>query len=346
LSDLVALNEEMAALVRSGASLEQGLVQLGSDFPGQLGGLAERLGQRLQSGESLMRILEEDATTFPPIWRGMVAAGIRSGRLAVVLESLAATGRRISEMRRTIGAALIYPIVVVVLAYLVFVFLVTYLSPVLVGAFHDLTTTSDPIVSWLAWLGVNAAWWVFWPPAALGSLLAVEWLQTSGFQASDGPLSRMASWCWPSIRRSRREARLGTFTEILSLLIREQTPLPEAIILAANASGDDRLRESATKLAERLASGQTLSASDVRALDMPPLLGFMLSSGANRAALGNALAETAARYRERSTVTAARIAMFFPILLTVLVGGAVTLTLGLTTVWPIWRLMLELGSTA
>lgn len=344
LSDLVALNEEMAALVRSGTSLEQGLVDLGDELPGRLGNLAARLGRRLQSGESLTRILADDTTTFPPIWKAAVAAGIRSGRLAVVLESLAATGRRIAEMRRTIGAALVYPMIVVVLAYLVFVFLVTYLAPIVSGAFHDLTASSEPIVTWLAWLGSNAAWWVFWPPAALAGLLIVEWLQTRrGFQSSNGPISYLVAKCWPPIKRSRRDAQLAAFVEILSLLIRERTPLPEAIILAANASGNDGLRTSAVSLAERLSNGQILSAEDVRLLKLPPLLGFMLATGANRAELGDALAVTAARYRERSTHAAARTAMALPILLTAFIGGGVTLMLGLGTIWPIWRLILQLG---
>ncbi len=345
LSDLVALNDEMAALVRSGTSLEQGLVDLGGEFPGRLGNLAARLGQRLQSGESLTRILAEDSTAFPPIWKAMVAAGIRSGRLAVVLESLAATGRRISEMRRTIGAALVYPMIVAALAYFVFVFLVVFLAPILANAFRNLTATSEPIVTWFAWLGDHAAWWIFWPPVALAVLLIVEWLQTRrGFQSSNGPVSRLIAMCWPTIKRSRRDARLAAFVEILSLLIREQTPLPEALVLAANASGDDGLRVSAVTLAERLGSGQSLSADDVRALKMPPLLGFMLATGANRAALADALAVTAAGYRERSTNAAARTAMVLPIVLTALIGGAVTLTLGLAMIWPIWRLLLQLGS--
>lgn len=345
LSDLVALNDEMAALVRSGTSLEQGLVELGNEYPGRLGNLATHLGQRLQSGESLTAILRESSSTFPPVWVAMVAAGIRSGRLAVVLESLATTGRRIAEMRRTVGAALLYPMIVVILAYLVFVFLVSYLAPILSDAYLDLTASQEPFVAWLAWLGANAAWWAFWPPAALATLLAVEWFQSRrGFQSSIGPLSNLIAYFWPPIKRSRQDAKFAGFTEILSILIREGTPLPEALELAANASSDSRLQVSATQLAERISRGQSLSVDDARALRIPPLLGFMLSTGANRADLSDALAASAARYRERSTDSAARTALVLPIALTACVGGAVTLAIGLIAVWPVWQLLLKLGN--
>ena len=345
LPDLVALNEEMAALVRSGIPLEQGLVDLGREFPGQLGVLAAQLGRRLQSWESLGRILEENSTSRPPVWTATVAAGIRSGRLAAVLESLAASGRRVAEMRRTIGAALVYPMIVVALAYAVFVLLVTYLAPILAGAFRDLAQSSEPFVTWLAWVGVNTVWWVFWPPAALAALLFVEWLQTRrGFETSDGPVSRLVARVWPGIYRSRRDARLAAFLEILSLLVREQTPLPDALRLAANASGDEGLRTSATTLAERLAGGQTLSSEEVRSLKIPPLLGFMLTTGSHRAGLSDALAANARRYRERSSNAAARTSLVLPIVLTAVVGGSVTLVLALSTIWPIWQLVFRLGA--
>ena len=43
LDQLLALNDEMAALVRAGIPLEQGLTALGHEAPGKLGLLATRL---------------------------------------------------------------------------------------------------------------------------------------------------------------------------------------------------------------------------------------------------------------------------------------------------------------
>ena len=41
--ELLALNDEIAALVRAGVPLERGLADLGGDMPGRLGALATRL---------------------------------------------------------------------------------------------------------------------------------------------------------------------------------------------------------------------------------------------------------------------------------------------------------------
>src|SRR5688572_1312738 len=114
----------MAALVRAGTPLERGLVEFGEEMPGRLGRISTRLGERMQGGEALPQILADQSLGLPPVWTSMVSAGIRSGRLGSVLESLAATGRRIAENRRIVAMAMIYPIVLLVVAYLVLVFLV------------------------------------------------------------------------------------------------------------------------------------------------------------------------------------------------------------------------------
>jgi general secretion pathway protein F len=344
LPDLVALNDEMAALVRAGTPLEQGLVEFGAEMPGRLGDIATRLGQRLQAGEGLAQILADKSIPLPPVWTAMVIAGIRSGRLGNVLESLASTGRRVAETRRIVVTSLIYPTAVMIVAYLVFTFLVVYLAPILFGAYFDLTGRTEPIVRSLAWLSDHPAWLVL-PPVVLGLALLLEWTWTRrGFAAGDGPISGLIAKCWPAIGGSRRDARLATFTEILSLLVRERTPLSEALVLAGDTCGDKHLRSTAIALAQRFDQGQSPSADELRGLGFPPLLGFMLVSGANRTELGDALASTAHHYRERSTSVAAQTALVLPIVLSSVVGGAVTLVVGLAMLLPVWRLIMQLGS--
>ena len=57
LDDLIALNDEIAALVRAGVPLEAGLAELGGDLPGRLGQFATVLAQRTARGESLAQAI-------------------------------------------------------------------------------------------------------------------------------------------------------------------------------------------------------------------------------------------------------------------------------------------------
>ena len=344
LTDLIALNEEMAALVRAGTPLEQGLAEYGAEAPGRTGEIATRIGLRLQTGESLSQILADRSLGLPPIWTAMVTAGTRSGRLGAVLESLATTGRRIAENRRTIITALIYPLVVMTVAYLVFVFLVTYLAPILSKAYLDLTGEPQSFVTWLSWLGAEGRGWLFVPPIAVCVFFLLEWLMARrGFATSQGLVGRIVSRFWPAIGRAQSDARLATFAEILSLLVRERTPLGEAIVLAADSTGDKPTSAAATALAAQIANGQRPAEENLRQLNFPPFLRFLLATGQNRDDLGDVLAQTARHYRERSSITAQQTALLLPILISAVVGGTVTLAVGAATVWPIWQLIMRLG---
>src|SRR5205807_9413780 len=80
LPQLTAILEEIAALVRAGVPLDQGLLHMGGDFPGRAGELMRALAEDVRCGESLPSALAERGTAFPPVFRGVVEAGLRSGQ--------------------------------------------------------------------------------------------------------------------------------------------------------------------------------------------------------------------------------------------------------------------------
>src|SRR6185437_8000132 len=75
LDQLVALNDEIAALVRAGLPLERGLREVGGDLPGRLGTTMTALAGRLSRGASLPEAIEAERARLPRIYRAIVEAG-------------------------------------------------------------------------------------------------------------------------------------------------------------------------------------------------------------------------------------------------------------------------------
>ncbi|MHB8897268.1 MAG: type II secretion system F family protein [Thermoguttaceae bacterium] len=345
LDQLIALNDEMAALVRAGVPLEHGLEALGGDLAGQPGRLAQLLVGRMNSGESLSRILADDNSNFPPVWRAVVEAGIRSGHLAAALESLSLTARRISELRKTVLAGLVYPVVVVSLAYLLFIFLLLRLIPLMARAHLDLTGRADRMLAVLGKMGETAPWWAI-PLPLVAAVLLVAWWRRSG----------RAVWAWRGrgkssgygrrggFRGTIQMSRMATFTEVLSLLVKERVPLEDALVLAGEASGDRAIARASAQVAERLRRGDRFEKRDDLPVGLPPLLGWLLMSADRQQDLGAALSRTAAVYRNRAARKALWTALYLPIWLTVLVGGTATLICGMITFAPLLRLFYQLSA--
>lgn len=348
LEQLVALNDEMAALVRAGVPLEQGLVEIGGEMSGRLGSLATRIGQRMRQGESLSQILAGDEHQFPPVWRAIVEAGLRSGHLSTALEGLSTTARRVAELRKSICVAWIYPLTVIAIAYAFFVFLVVMLAPRMLDAYRDLTSRTSALLETLVTVGRGADWWGPLVPLAVIGVCTVRWYRSGRASLIQTRAHRIlprgfSLFHWPSVRQALRDGRMATFSEILATLLDHEVPLSQAVVLAADASGDRSLGGVARELSTRLERGEVFVRREELPAAFPPLIGWLLSSGSQPAAMSRALRLTAENYRRRAAQAALWNATYLPLLLTATVGGTVTLLEALAVFIPIARLLYDLG---
>src|SRR3954447_17311510 len=159
LGHLIALNDEMAALTRAGLPLGRGLRDVGRDLTGGLSAAMLRLSARMEQGEGLSEALAADPQAVPPVYRAVVEAGLRAGRLPTGLESLAGFVRSYDDARRTIGLAFWYPMIVLVLAYTLFVLMVTQMVPRFLTAFESLEIAVPWSVKALGAVGATALFW-------------------------------------------------------------------------------------------------------------------------------------------------------------------------------------------
>ena len=256
LDDLIALNDEIAALARAGLPLEHGLLGVGGDLPGRLGRLARSLGTRMEGGSTLAEALAAEGPGVPATYRAVVEAGLRSGRLAEALEGLAGFARSYVELRRTMGQALLYPLMVLAMAYGLFVLLVMDVMPRLVDAFAAMRVPAAGMMRPIAALGDSVAVWGPILPILLAVVLALWW--RSGRASAFAPGRLAWGWRWvPGVSRILDEATIAQFADWLALLIEHGVPWAEAVTLSAAATGDPRLAAAAERIADSSRQGES-----------------------------------------------------------------------------------------
>ena len=340
LDDLIALNHEIASLVRAGVPLEQGLAELGPDLPGRLGQYTAALAQRTARGESLAQAIAGDADRLPTAYRAVIEAGIRAGRLPAALESVADGARQLSESRRTALLAVTYPLMVLVVAWCGLLFFTCVLAPQLAAMFRAFDVPGRGFLETLATAGRNAWYWGPVFPVVL-VLLFIVWRM-----ASARPNSRRLGWARsflsraPWMGRMLQYSRAATFLDVLALLVEHQTPLPEAVVLAAESSGDPETLHSARQLATAIESGQSLPEA---APAFPPLVGWLLMAAGRGEALLPALRHAAAACRRRARHQSDMFHLFTPIFFTIAVGGGVVALYALMLFLPYVSMLYALG---
>jgi type II secretory pathway component PulF len=339
LDHLLALNEEIAALVRAGVPLDRGLLEAGHDVRGRLGRISGVLGRRLNRGESLAEALEAERRALPPLYRAVVTAGARAGQLPAALEGMARYIRGLSDARRSIGLALWYPGLVVCLAYGLFIGLVSLVVPRFVAAFDSLGVAPSGSLRWLEWAGDTVGYW--WPvgPFAIAVMAAI-WMRsgtTAGLQGGAWSGLRLLPWMGSLIA----DYEAANFAEMLALLLEHRVPYPSAMVLAAEASGSRRLADGARRAAEALERGEPGGAAMQAAGPgaFQPMLSWTLATGQLQGSLDSALHHLAELYRRRARYRADRLAVFLPMILTVVVGAGAAVFYGLALFLPLIEML-------
>lgn len=341
LDSLIALNDEIAALARAGIPLETGLGGMTSSASRELRLLTDDLADQLQRGTSLPAALERQSDRFPPLYRAIVAAGLRTGRLPDALEMLTRFARSLRETRRQFGLAMIYPGIILLLAYGLVLFLLREVGSVFVEMYRSPELPKRP---WIEAIGAlnrtMEVWW--WIPPLLAAAFGVWLWLSSRSMFGRSALGQFASACVPWMRGTILNFHRANFSDLLALLIEHGVPLADALVLAGDASGDRRLRRAAHALNEEIRQGRSLSDAIASRRAFPPFMRWMIGTAERQGALGPALRQLGEMYRRRALVKAEWFRIIMPVLLTLVVGGSAVLLYALLLFYPISRLLTDL----
>lgn len=335
--DLVTLNEQIASMARAGLPLDQGLRSLASDLQsGRLKRVTLGLSEELRQGANLAEAFDRWQSDLPPHYAGIAEAGIRTGRLPDVLQTLTRHARSIVEMRSTILAAMIYPILVVIVAVGVLIGLV-YLQRLLSETLREFQLQLPKATRATIWLGEHLEWTLGIPLACIAIGLVIVW----ALRRTEGGCIAWTNFVYqvPLVGSLVRSARLAAFVDLLAGMVEYSMPLPEAFRLAGGATGDPILARQSRILSQRLAEGEAFGKAIREQRLLPEWTAWMAMVGERQGKLAETLREVAETYRRQVAVRAEVIKNVVPSLFVVIVGGVVGLVFLLVVFAPFLSLI-------
>ncbi|MFK7778078.1 MAG: type II secretion system F family protein [Gimesia sp.] len=342
LDELIALNEEMISLVQAGIPLELGLREMGNELPDRLGKISSKLAEKMERGYSLSEAMNSEGNRFPKVYRVIVEAGIKSGKLTVALEEMSNYAWELFHLRRQIGMAMIYPLIVFSLAYGLFlVFLFEMLARFNL-AYEVFRMEDSQSLHLLNVMESTVVYWGMIPPLLL-FVFAILWMRTGSSQLLNFKgTSRLIGWI-PGVQKIANYYRYGNFAELMSLLIQQNIPFAESIVLAAEATGDDQLVLSANQMAERHLKSQVESSDSAKEYGWPPLLTWLLTTNNHHGELSQALKNAADMYRRKAMNYSRWFRILFPIFTGTIIGGGTVLCYSLVLFLPFSDMLKQLA---
>ena len=115
--DLLVFFRQLAVILQSGVPLAQGLLLIADNMTNQrFAGCVQHIAARLSAGEELSLSLRIYPKVFEPLAVGLIEAGEAGGILEQVLDRVALLLEERAKIRGQIIGALIYPVIVLILA--------------------------------------------------------------------------------------------------------------------------------------------------------------------------------------------------------------------------------------
>jgi type II secretory pathway component PulF len=291
-ADLAA---RVAELTKAGLPLGPGLRALAYELPGwRLPRMLHALADRLDAGADLVDALESQSQNLPLHLRGLIIAGVRSGRLAEVLEEFVDMQRSQAEVRRRVCLSLAYPFILLVFMAALAVVANLYIVRAFEKIFMDFGTRL-PVVTQVT---ITMAGPVMWFSIALVVLATVIPLMLVA--------APKASWLWPIVHRLPmlgpllRLSHLTQYSRLMSILLDQQVPLPDALRLSASGSRDSGLARGSREVAEDVEKGRVLYESMAEHRQFPSSMIPVIQWGQLAPALPDAFRSVAEMFEGRT----------------------------------------------
>lgn len=349
---LADLNDELAAMVHTGIPLDEGLRNAAKYLKADSKDFIRHLLQKIEEGASLDEAVQSEAIQLPSTYVALIKSGIRMGRLPEALTSFASFARARMDLRRELGAALIYPAIILIIAFMLSLFVCFVIFPELVNANELFQLKNTLVMNMLMSLfGFYQNWFILIPAIFLALLFSWKFSRHSFMlsrevnQSGLKSLATNIAYGWvPGYRRLVLDMNYSTFAEMAGVLLSYHIPLSDSLVLAAECTGNSKMVNQFRAVAEKLEQGEGIEGSIQSAAELPGYIQSMLMNPAHQNRLPDIMSEIARVYQTRVLNRIEWIQNIVPVGLVVLVAGGITVCYALLVFLPFVEILKMLGS--
>ncbi len=324
--EFVIYLRQFATLLESGISLIQSTYILKEQTSSKaLQRALTQIAEDLEGGLSFSDAAEKHHKIFPDLFVNMVRAGEAGGNLDEILDRLAAYYEKQYDTRQKVISALAYPIVVLVIAIGIVIFLLSFVVPRFADMFLSFGGDIPPITQFVMSLGElsQSMWWLFivLPLLFYGGIQYMK--QYPRFSYGLDLLKLRIPIFGPLIQK----AVLARMTRTMSSLFNSSVPILQAVYITERIVGN-KVVESVLKTTRKsLEKGESMAAPMQKHWIFPPLVTQMVSVGESSGSLDHMLGKVADFYESELDYATDRIkSLIEPVMiafLALIVGGIV-----------------------
>ena len=265
------------------------------------------VNRELKRGETLASSMRKRKDVFPNLLTSMIDAGERSGNLDIILKRMAEYYEKETKIRGKIKSAMIYPIVLGVVAIIAITFILTFVMPTFVQMFEennvDLPMSTKMVLGTSKMLGKYGI--IIFLILVTAIILLGKYLKSEEGQYKLSSINLKI----PVIKKLTQKIIVSRFTRTMGIVSSSGMSLVTSIEIVASVVGNKIAEKELLKVKEKVLKGEGLGDSIMNIKIFPPMLASMVKIGEEAGSLDSILDKTADFYddeleREIKTATA------------------------------------------
>lgn len=335
-NDLSLITRQLATLVQAGMPLEECLKAVAEQGEkANIRSMIMGVRSKVIEGYPLAESFADYPHAFDELFCSMVAAGEKSGHLDTVLNRLADYAENRQKMRSKLQQAMIYPIMLTLIAIAVISFLLATVVPKIVDQFvqmgQGLPTVTEIL---LAASNFVVHWGLLVVIAVVLLIVGVKWLLTKPHLrlAWDKKILRL-----PVVGKVVRGLNTSRFARTLSICTSSAIPLLDGMKVAADVMSNQYFKQQVLEAADNVREGASLRISLEQTKLFPPMMLHMIASGEQSGELEQMLTRSADNQdRDFESLVNMALGIFEPLLIVFMAG--IVLFIVVATLMPIIEL--------
>ncbi len=324
--DIVIFTRQFSTMINSGLPLVQALDILSKQTDNKaLAGVTRDVVFDVESGHTLADALRKHPKAFSELYVNMVAAGEAGGILDTILMRLATFMEKNDALIRKVKGAMIYPGVIMSVAFIAVTTLLLFVIPVFQNMFGSVGLAlplPTRVVIGASQL-LKGYWWLF-----AGVLAGLAVAGRKFYATPNGKLAiDKAMLHVPILGGVLRKSAVSRFTRTLGTLISSGVSILDGLEITAKTAGNRVIQDAIMASRASIAGGDTIAQPLAKSKVFPPMVISMISVGEQTGGLDEMLSKIADFYDEEvDAAVSGLLAALEPIMIVflgVVVGGMV-----------------------
>jgi type IV pilus assembly protein PilC len=296
--DIAVFTRQLATMMKAGVPLLQAfdIVARGATNP-RLTKLLTDIRTDVETGTSLSVAFRKHPMQFNALYCNLVEAGEQGGILEQLLERLAIYEEKTMALKQKIKSALIYPVAVLVVAFIVLTIIMLFVIPAFKEVFSSFGADLPAPTLAVMWLSEQfvAYWWLIFGVLIGGGYFFMQsWRRSEKMQiAMDRIFLRL-----PIFGDLIRKSVLARWTRTLSTMFGAGVPLVEALDSVGGASGNAVYQIATDQIQKEVSTGTALTMAMQNTGVFPTMVLQMTAIGEESGSLDHMLGKAAEFYED------------------------------------------------